>query len=520
VSGRAAEGRTSVWVKGSGARSDTHETVSDDGFRVLPLGQRAGLRLRQEASREQRVLARTATTDSWVLLVSGGCFAIFTLTRFRTLTPDSFMTLIGGRWVSQHGLPSVDHLTVVGQGRRWVDVEWLSQWLFYRFWQLGGYPLVAIAAAALPAISAAILARILFERGAHPRRVVKWTALVLAIAVPDMAVRSQQFAYPLFAGLVWILLRDLERPSARRAAAALAVVVVWANLHGSVLVGAGLVVAYGLWRGLRQPAYFLLAIAAAASPLATPYSLRTIDYYRSVLGNSAIRHFSSEWQPASPASLAALGFFALVLTFAVAVTLGLRHGWRPQWPLLFATVGLIVAGFVAMRWEAWAAFPTVVLACDALNKAQPHSARPVPRWVPVAIPVAAIAGLLLLVIERRTAFEKGSAATAISQVGEYAAAHPRSLVLADDSSSDALLWKQPGLEGRVAFDDRLELFPQHQVDRWGSFIRARDVSLARHYDVVLVTAGNTDLLKRVESLAGWKVRYQGADGIVAVRDSI
>jgi len=61
--------------------------------------------------------------------------------------------------------------------------------------------------------------------------------------------------------------------------------------------------------------------------------------------------------------------------------------------------------------------------------------------------------------------------------------------------------------------------PAGQEDRWGSFIRARDVSLARRYDVLLVTSGNTGLLKQVESLAGWQVRYNGADGIVAVRDS-
>lgn len=473
----------------------------------------------QEKVGENRAVTRRSTSDRWVLLIVGGCFAIFTAIRFRALTSDSFMTLAAGRWVSRHGLPSVDHLTVAGQGRRWIDVEWLGQWLLYRIWEIGGYPLIAVAAALLPTISFGILARILFERGAHPRRVLKWTVLALAAAVPDMAIRSQQFAYPLFAGLVWLLLRDLERPSTRRAAGALAIVVVWANLHGSVLVGAGLLVAYGLWRCLRQPGYLMLAIAAAASPLATPYGLRTIAYYRSVLGNSAIRHFSSEWQPALPTNLPAIGFFALVCAVVVSVVLGLRHDWRPPRPLFIATLGLIIAGFVAMRWEAWAAFPAVVLACDALNRAQPQSARPIPRWVFVAVPLVATAGLLLLVTEQRTTFEKGFPTTAIAQVRAYAKAHPASLVLADDHSSDALLWIEPRLEGRVAFDDRLEVFPQRQVDRWGSFIRGHDLSLVRGYDVLLVSNENTDLLKRVESLHGWRLVYQGANGIVAVRDS-
>ena len=94
-----------------------------------------------------------------------------------------------------------------------------------------------------------------------------WTT---AIAAPVMLVlfptpvRSQAFAMPLFAALVWLLARD-ARQADRRIWLVLPLLVVWANVHGSVLLGCGLVLlrcavaaAIALRarerRGLRRPA--------------------------------------------------------------------------------------------------------------------------------------------------------------------------------------------------------------------------------------------------------------------------
>jgi hypothetical protein len=118
------------------------------------------------------------------------------------------------------------------------------------------------------------------------------------MALPALFVRAQDFALPLFALLLALCLIDAEheRPG-RRMILVLPLLAVWANLHGSVLVGAGLAVAYLLYRGLamarkgwRRSASgcLLLTVAAAVMPLATPYGLHIITYYTELLGNPAV----------------------------------------------------------------------------------------------------------------------------------------------------------------------------------------------------------------------------------------
>jgi hypothetical protein len=473
------------------------------------------------------------SAHAWALLIAGGGFAILTLVRFRALTSDSFMTLVGGREVSRHGLPALDHLTVAGAGRHWIDQQWLAQWVLYRAWVAGGYPLLALLASVLVASAFGVLALILFERGAHPRRVIKWTLLAFATALPDMAIRAQDFAYPLFALLVWLLLRDLDAPpSSRRMAAAAALLLVWANLHGSVLVGSLLVAAYCAWRTLtwalrsrRTAALFLLTgLVAVASPLATPYGARTARYYDNVLGNAAIRRFSSEWKPATPTTIAAIAFFALVAALVFALVLGWRRKVHPSKPLLAAAAVSVIAGFVELRWQTWAAFPATVIAVDTLNASDPDPkpiARPRRRWVDVTVGLAAALGVLVLFAQRESRFERTAPLGAIAAVSRYADAHPGTRILGDDHSSDALLWKRPELSGRVGLDDRLEVFAPKTVNQWFDYIVGRSGAshgLTAGYDLLVASRANAALTKRLLSMSGWRVLYKGHDGVALARD--
>ena len=235
---------------------------------------------------------------AWSGLVFGISFVVLTTIRFGTFTGDTFTMLVGGREVSNHGIPTVDHLTIAGNGRLWIDQQWLAQWFFFRIWASGGNIAIALVAAALTASAFAGLAAILLSRGAHPRRATKWTLLAFAAALPNTAVRAQAFAYLLFIALLWLVLRDASRRHSRAwLCLALPLLVLWANLHGSVLVGIALLVAYCVWEAVTHLraerrvtyVYSLVALAACASPLATPYGLRILSYYRAVLANPELK---------------------------------------------------------------------------------------------------------------------------------------------------------------------------------------------------------------------------------------
>jgi hypothetical protein len=102
---------------------------------------------------------------------------------------------------------------------------------------------------------------------------------------------------------------------------------------------------------------------------------------------------------------------------------------------------------------------------------------------------------------------------------QYALEHPGALILADDRSADALLWKHPELGGRIGYDARLELYPQADVRAWGDFIRGDPAQdFLSPYDVLVAAETNRDLVRRLRTLPGWRVIYDDVgDGAVAVR---
>ena len=129
----------------------------------------------------------------------------------------------------------------------------------------------------------------------------RWSRSVAFIAGgSNTELRAQTFAYVLFALTLLLLLGDDRAPS-RRVYLTLPLLVLWANVHGSVLLGAGLVALYGaISASERRAAAAGAATLAAAggrvdgrargsASLASPYGFELPGYYRRVLGNSALR---------------------------------------------------------------------------------------------------------------------------------------------------------------------------------------------------------------------------------------
>src|SRR5438876_592360 len=122
---------------------------------------------------------------------------------------DAWFALLGGREVLHHGLPSTDGLTYWTAGRHWVDQQWLGQAGSYALYSVGGLKLFALSHVLLLTGSLAIVCIAARRRGASPRAVA-WVAVVAVylLALSAGHVRTQSFAYPLFAVLLLLLLDD------------------------------------------------------------------------------------------------------------------------------------------------------------------------------------------------------------------------------------------------------------------------------------------------------------------------
>ena len=55
------------------------------------------------------------------------------------LVTDTWVGLVSGREIARHGLPHVEHLTVIAQGRHWVDQQWLAQLIMYGLARAGSW---------------------------------------------------------------------------------------------------------------------------------------------------------------------------------------------------------------------------------------------------------------------------------------------------------------------------------------------------------------------------------------------
>src|SRR5205085_2310342 len=77
-------------------------------------------------------------------------------------------------------------------------------------------------------------------RGGSARSVALVATLSLMTILMSAQLRAQSFAYVLFVSVVWLLIADARHPS-RRVLLALPLLIAWANLDGSVVLGAGLV---------------------------------------------------------------------------------------------------------------------------------------------------------------------------------------------------------------------------------------------------------------------------------------
>ena len=426
-----------------------------------------------------RVLAATRTVsrssvglDWWTALL----LALTAWTMAKTLpavvVSDTFFDLNCGRLIAEHGIPRLDTLTVVAGGREWVDQQWLAHLAFHGAEAVGGLTAVALLADLVWLAALTVLVVDLRKRGLAGLQAAT-IGFVAVVSTSGVATaRAQVFSLLLFAIVLVLLNRAVDRP--RLAWWCVPMLVVWANVHGSVVVGVGLVGAWaltGLERGRMAERLPLLAIAAMTL-LCTPYGFETLTYLRDVGSNDAIRELISEWRAPRLDDPASAPFFALLASTAIAAGVMWRRITSFEW---LTVVPLAGASLFSQRFVGFFAFAAAHLLGRVWSAANTQE-RPVPRALRL-LPHAVAAVALGTVVhaftatdgfERRARLPEG-AARALALVAGRAEAR----VLADEQTSNYVLWKEPRLAGRVALDSRLELLSEQEIRDFAAFLSGR-----------------------------------------------
>lgn len=446
----------------------------------------------------------------------------------RALTGDGWLALLAGRQIAQHGLPSHDSLTIWTAGERWVDQQWLGQLSLYGLARLGGIELAVLVNLALGVGSLAVAAFVARKGGASPRAVV-WVLLLVLLpyALISWAMRPQSLAYPLFVALIWMLARESRSPS-RRVYLALPLLVLWANLHGSAVLGAALVVLYGLlfiggnirkWPARAWlPRAALLTLAPIGCLFVSPYATGLPHYYKATLLNSRFSSSVEEWMPTT---LSPVTLTHYVLGFGCLWTLG-KAGSRYTAFEKCALVATFVLSLLAIRnliWFDLAAVCFVPVGLEAvLSRRQATSIGRLNRLLGFAA-IVIIAGAFLVVVTRPAAwFMRGYPSRGADTVAS-AAARSSSPVFADELYADWLMWQHPELEGHIAYDVRFELLNTRRLDQIVAFRHALgpDLRAAQGYRLLvlnsLVDKSSIALLEK----QGAPVLFAGSDLVVLRR---
>jgi hypothetical protein len=245
--------------------------------------------------------------------------------------------------------------------------------------------------------------------------------------------------------------------------------VVWANLHGSVVLGAILTMLLAVVALVRERRLAWMPTALLVlSPLcvlASPYGTKLIAYYDLMLVDAPFAEILREWQWSKPSGTTALFWFLAVVAVAV---LTVRRSWTR---LTFYELAVLAVTFVgavqAVRGVIWFALAAAAILPVALDGMLTRADVAAPR-VNRMISLAALGGLALALVAfvaRPSSWFVSSWPEPQVEAVRKATRDPNVRLWATDGTANWLLWRIPDLRGRIAYDVRFELYDEQALDQ-------------------------------------------------------
>jgi hypothetical protein len=458
----------------------------------------------------------------------------------------AYQVRTGDLIIANGAIPATDPFTFSAAGAPWVVQQWgAAVALAIGHAPAGWAGLLVMRAVLVAAIFALVLVACRCA-GAPPRTAALLTIVAFLVAVAGLGLRAQLFGLLCFAAVLALVAARGRRPGLFFLAPL--VVLAWANLHGSFVLGP-VAIGWALlddlaarrtaWR--RDAAVLLLALLAS---LVTPYGPGAWAYASSLASSPAVAGLVTEWQATTIRSAAGIAFFASAL--AVAALVG-RAGRHVPWPTLLWLAGLFVLGAWTERGVVWWALGAAVAAAGILALTVEATAAAPPATVPgsdratasgrprasvangiLAIVLAAAPILLALVLLLRPSDPlvgpSGLLVDAPAGITQAvrATARPGDRILNAQSWGSWLEWAVP--EALVFTDSRFEVVPE---DAWRDHAalsagRSDWLEILDRRDPDLIVASRAEQAGLLEALAaapdaGWREVYADADGVVLSR---
>lgn len=430
------------------------------------------------------------------------------------LGDNSFLThLATGRLILEDlRVPTTDPYTFTAAGTPWTVQSWLASVWYAALEEVAGLRAIQFATAAATGCLVALVWRLARPSAALLAR----TAVVGLVVLVGATGWSER---PYLYGLVFLALVLLAAEGGLRPRWLVPVFWLWVNVHGSFVLGLGLLVLVALGHRMDRGSWGVEVRCLKAAALGVmlgavnPLGLKLLVFpFTSMTRNEQLAQIL-EWQAPTFTGWGQRAFLVLVVLAIVALVR--RPSWRAAMPVAVFTVlallaarNVVVASVVLVPFVAVGLGDLGDLRCDRRFRL----GRPV---------VAALAVLLVLLpvstLGRPVMVHDAYPVTALEWLERRGGLGPRSRVVTPDYVGNWLELHRPGTP--TFLDDRADMFPAGVIDDVLVLRGGRpgwSEVLQRWAATAVVWQSDSPLATILSLSPDWRVVYGDDEWIVAV----
>jgi hypothetical protein len=286
-----------------------------------------------------------------LLWLSIALLVLLPIALFLAITPHDywFYVRIGKDILETGAIPRADTFSYTYPGRPIFYQPWLAAVLFWLAHSLGGATLTFLLRAVCIAAAYGLVWALMRYLGTGPKIATLLTIVLGLSSSMNWSMRPQVLAYPLFAGLLWILWH-WQNGQTRLLWLLPLITLLWANLHGSfilafVLMGSALL--FGT--GERKSLALWLTISIFVT-LLNPRGVFVWEFIPGMLTSPSDQMFATEWRPPVNSGWQMNIFYAWLLLFIPLVAFSPRRLALLEW-VWFLGFGWLA--FSGLRYVIW-----------------------------------------------------------------------------------------------------------------------------------------------------------------------
>ena len=429
---------------------------------------------------------------------------------------DTYWHLATGQWILAHGrVPQTEMFSFSRSGAPWVPHEWLSELLVALAWRADGWSGVVVLFAGAAATAAWLMVRRL-SYAIGGITLILTASVALACMSGSLLARPHLLALPVV--VIWVLELMSARSENRAPRLVFALLMMlWANLHGSFVMGFFMAGAFGLealveaeprdrFKVIRDWAIFGAAGLVAA--LITPYGIQGFIYPFQIMGMSSLPGIV-EWRPTDFSKLSTFEIGLLTTMFVC-----LRQGVRVPTVRLILLLVLLYLALQQIRHQMVLAVVAPLILADPLALALGH--QPLKARLRGVFPLA-FAALAVLLVGTRLLIPiirtdgLNSPVTAVAHLPPDLAGQP---VLNDYGFGGYLIFKgvKPFIDGRS--DMYGDAFTEAYFAAMGADQAGLDKFLDKHGIVWTIFAPRDPVVAVLDRDPSWVRIY--SDGVAVV----